>query len=40
MIMDILNWLGPPWEGNQGGVKRIREDEPNGAIIPICMETS
>jgi hypothetical protein len=33
-------WLGTPWEGNYGGVKRIRRDEPNGVVIHICMEIS
>jgi hypothetical protein len=32
--------LSPPWEGNKGGVKRIGRDEPIGAVIYTCKETT
>jgi hypothetical protein len=37
---EILNWPGTPWEGEWGGVKKIRGDEPIGPVIPIFMELS
>jgi hypothetical protein len=39
MNTEILNRPGPPWEGDYGGVKRIRGDEPIGVVIYIIMET-
>jgi hypothetical protein len=39
MNIEILNWLGPPWEGDWGGVKRTGRDEPIGIVIHICIET-
>jgi hypothetical protein len=38
MNIDILNWTGPPWEGDKGGVKKTSIDEPIGDVIHICME--
>jgi hypothetical protein len=40
MNIEILNWPGPPCDGDQGGVKRIRKDEPIGVVIHICMDTT
>jgi hypothetical protein len=39
MNIEILNWLGPSWEEDKGGVKRTR-DEPVGAVLHTCMEIS
>jgi hypothetical protein len=38
--IEILNWPGPSWEVDLGGVKRIGRDEPVGVIIHISMETT
>jgi hypothetical protein len=38
--IEILNWLGPPWEGDYGGVKRTRRNELTGVVVHICMEKS
>jgi hypothetical protein len=35
--IEILNWLGPPWEADEGGVKRIKGDEPIGVVIYIYI---
>jgi hypothetical protein len=40
MNIEILNWLRPSCEGNQGRVRRTREDEPVGVLIHICTETT
>jgi hypothetical protein len=40
MNIEILNWLQPPWEGDEGRVKRTGRDEPVGVVIHICMETT
>jgi hypothetical protein len=40
MNIEILNWLGPPGEGNKGGLKKTRGDEPIGVIIHILMEVT
>jgi hypothetical protein len=40
MNTEILNWLVSPWEGDSGGVKRTKRDEPIGVVIHICMETT
>jgi hypothetical protein len=40
MNIVILNWPGPPWEGDQGGVKRTGRDEPVGVVIHVYMETT
>jgi hypothetical protein len=36
MTVEILNWLGPPREGDWGGMRKTGRDEP---IVSICMET-
>jgi hypothetical protein len=38
MNVVVLNWLGSPWEGYQGGVKRTGRDEPIGVVIHTCMK--
>jgi hypothetical protein len=38
MNIEILNWMGPPWKVDWGGVKRTRRDEP--VLIHMCMETT
>jgi hypothetical protein len=38
--IEILNWRGSPWEGDEGGVKRTRGDEPTVFVIHICKEIS
>jgi hypothetical protein len=40
MNTEILNWSGPPWEGDYRGVMNTGRDEPIGVIIHICMETT
>jgi hypothetical protein len=40
MNIEILNWPWPPWEADQGGVKRTGRGESIGAVIYICMGTT
>jgi hypothetical protein len=40
MNTEILIWLGPSWEGDLGGVKGTRGEEPIGVVIHIWMETT
>jgi hypothetical protein len=40
MDIEILNWLGPPWEGEEGRVKRTGRGEPIKFTVYICMETT
>jgi hypothetical protein len=40
MNIEILNWLGPSWEGEEEGVKRTGRDEPVGVVIHTCSETN
>jgi hypothetical protein len=35
-----LNWPGPPWEADWGGVKRTERGEPTGAVTHICTGTT
>jgi hypothetical protein len=37
MNTEILNWLVSPWEGDSGGVKRTKRDEPIGVVIHIYI---
>jgi hypothetical protein len=39
MNVEVLNWLGPQWGGDQGVVKRSGRDEPIGVVIHIRKET-
>jgi hypothetical protein len=38
--IEILNWLGPPWEAEKGGMKKTGRGESVRAVILICMEPS
>jgi hypothetical protein len=41
MNTEILDWPGPPWEGDYGAMKRTGiGDEPIGVVIHACMETT
>jgi hypothetical protein len=35
MNIEILNWLGSPWERDYGGMKGSGRDEPIGFVIYI-----
>jgi hypothetical protein len=38
MNVEILQGLGPPCEGDYGGVKRTGRDEPTVVVIHTCIE--
>jgi hypothetical protein len=40
MNIEILNWQGPPWKADLGGVKRTGRGESIGAVIHIYMRTT
>jgi hypothetical protein len=37
MNIEILNWLGPPWEVDKGEMKGTGKGESIRAVIHICM---
>jgi hypothetical protein len=37
MNIEVLNWLGPPWEVDWRRVKRTGRDDPFGVVIHIYM---
>jgi hypothetical protein len=40
MNIETLNWLGPPWKVDEGGVKKTGRDETIGVVIHTCIETT
>jgi hypothetical protein len=37
MNIEILNWPGPPWEMDKGGIRRTGRGKSIGAVIYIYM---